>query len=280
MNMSDELDDLGIIVNSCDSYSDAWEPFFKLFSIYWPDCKCPLYLNSEFKDYSWPGLDVRVIKTGGNGTEPIPSWSDRLLQVLRTIDKPYVLYLQEDYFLNAPVRVDVIREFLRIMKAENYSTINLMEVGGNRGITPSEKYPMLCKVPQNGNYRINTQSGIWKRERLMAYLKAGESVWDFERKGTLRAQNTEDSFYCQNPQMFNKDGSYIYPYVRTGIVRAKWFAPAVVDLFNQHNIKVDFTKRGFYAPGFFGRKKQSVRSMVRRQLMESPILRTIFRDSV
>ena len=29
--------DVTILVNSCDKYEDAWEPFFKLFSIQWPN---------------------------------------------------------------------------------------------------------------------------------------------------------------------------------------------------------------------------------------------------
>ena len=36
-NMEHKLSDLGVIVMSCDGYSDAWEAFFKLFFKYWPD---------------------------------------------------------------------------------------------------------------------------------------------------------------------------------------------------------------------------------------------------
>ena len=47
-----------IVVNTCDSYSDCWEPFFKLFSVFWKDCKGEIFLNTEYKDYSFPGLDI------------------------------------------------------------------------------------------------------------------------------------------------------------------------------------------------------------------------------
>ena len=47
-----------IIVNTCDSYSDCWDPFFKLFSVFWKDCKGKIFLNTEYKDYSFPGLDI------------------------------------------------------------------------------------------------------------------------------------------------------------------------------------------------------------------------------
>lgn len=51
-----------IIVNTCDSYSDCWEPFFKLFSVFWKDCKGKIFLNTEYKDYSFPGLDITPTK--------------------------------------------------------------------------------------------------------------------------------------------------------------------------------------------------------------------------
>ncbi len=38
-----------VLINSCDAYSDLWEPFFKLFSIYWPDCPYEIVLNTEYK---------------------------------------------------------------------------------------------------------------------------------------------------------------------------------------------------------------------------------------
>jgi hypothetical protein len=36
----------------------------------------------------------------------------------------------------------------------------------------------------------------------------------------------------------------IVPYIFTGIIQGRWYEP-VVDLFKNHDILVDFTKRGF-----------------------------------
>ena len=44
--------DVTIIVNSCDKYECAWEPFFKLFKINWPECESfNIILNTEEKKY-------------------------------------------------------------------------------------------------------------------------------------------------------------------------------------------------------------------------------------
>ena len=50
--------DVTILVNSCDKYEDAWEPFFKLFSIQWPECPYKIILNTESKNFSCDYLSV------------------------------------------------------------------------------------------------------------------------------------------------------------------------------------------------------------------------------
>ena len=56
--------ELAILVNSCDKYEDAWDPFFKLLKIQWPDCPYRIYLNTEFKNYVCDCFDVEVINSG------------------------------------------------------------------------------------------------------------------------------------------------------------------------------------------------------------------------
>lgn len=47
------MNNLTIIVNSCDKYEDAWNPFFKLMEIHWPKSdKYQIILNTENKDYT------------------------------------------------------------------------------------------------------------------------------------------------------------------------------------------------------------------------------------
>lgn len=43
--------DVAVVVASCDAYADLWEPFFRLFRRYWPDCPYPVYLGSNFRTY-------------------------------------------------------------------------------------------------------------------------------------------------------------------------------------------------------------------------------------
>ena len=36
-----------LLVNTCDSYSDSWDGFFKLLRIQWANIKMPIVLNTE-----------------------------------------------------------------------------------------------------------------------------------------------------------------------------------------------------------------------------------------
>lgn len=68
-----EKTNVAVRVNSCDKYEDAWNPFFKLFSIMWPDCPYDIYLNSETKEYNCTFMNVKTICGGKN-----LAWSERL----------------------------------------------------------------------------------------------------------------------------------------------------------------------------------------------------------
>ena len=51
-----------ILVNTCDKFEDCWEPFFKLFALYWPDYKGPIYLNTEYKTFTYGNLNIISLK--------------------------------------------------------------------------------------------------------------------------------------------------------------------------------------------------------------------------
>ena len=47
-----------VLVNSCDSYSDAWYPFFTLWKKYWPDSKFPVIFGNG-ENFLWE----KIIRT-------------------------------------------------------------------------------------------------------------------------------------------------------------------------------------------------------------------------
>ena len=56
------MNDVTVLVNTSDGFADCWQPFFKLFSTFWPDCPYPIVLNTETLDYSFEGVELRTVK--------------------------------------------------------------------------------------------------------------------------------------------------------------------------------------------------------------------------
>ena len=62
-------------------------------------------------------------------------------------------------------------------------------------------------------------------------------------------------------------GRPVIAYEPTGIVRGRWYAPAVVELFDRHGIRVDFSGRGFYRVDRRERIVRGIRANLRRLAM-------------
>lgn len=260
--------DLTILVNSTDSFEDCWAPFFQLFRTYWAECPYPIVLNTETKDFTFSGLNVRSARTqatGRNGGKP--TWSTCLMECLSQIRSPYILYVQEDYFVNAHVDADTVARFTAIMADEGYAHIRLMEVEQPGFYRPSLKYNELWEIAQNAPYRISLQAGLWAVDRLRSYLRPKESAWQFERWGSIRAHRVDDVLLCPNLEQLNHHSRQIFPYVPTGIIRGKWYGPAVVELFRQHGIDIDYSVRGFYRVDRWKTLKQWARASLRRAII-------------
>jgi hypothetical protein len=267
--MNELRHDLTVLVNSTDTFSDCWAPFFRLFKRFWPSCPYRVVLNTETSEYSDGELQLTCSKVQAQdapGSQRL-SWSDCLIRCLDGVRTPFVLYLQEDYFLNGPVDQAFVVQCVDVMREHAIPHIRLMEVDDRARYQESGLHPLLWKIDQRANYRVSLQAGLWSVAALRNLLRPGESAWTFERRGSIRAISKPDVFLCQSLLHFNHRGHYPVPYRPTGIVRGKWFAPAVVELFAANDISVDYSKRGFYRESIGRRIIVPTRALVRRVAM-------------
>jgi len=253
---------LAVLVNSSRGYRDCWFPFFRLLEIHWPQCRFPLYLNVEEGMYEHPTLDVRCLThpVGPSGAR-LP-WSDQLLASLEMIPERYVLYMQEDYFLDKPVDHARLEECLALTAGAGLGCIHLTPYGSHGGRTRAE-LPYLVDVPRISHYRLSAQAAIWDKRALASYLRPGESAWETEILGTLRSWSRPVPVRSVVESAADADGS-IMSYTGTGIIRGTWH-PAIEPLFRMHGIDVDFSRRGFYDfPSRWGTRSKMLRALARR----------------
>jgi len=235
-----------VLVNTCDRFEDCWEPFFKLFSQYWPDYKGKIYLNTEYKDFSYPGLDIVPLKVCAAHNVPKTrraAWSQCLIWALDMVQEQIILYMQEDYFLKDNVKGDIVEEYADLMDKElHIENIQLTDVCDPSGAASG--FPHLCHA-KKGPYLVCTQAALWRKDCLRSLLRRYESAWNFEWWGSKRAAIKECDFYVVDKQWVRQGEFEIVPYIFTGVVGGRWFPP-VVELFDSHDIHIDYSRRGFH----------------------------------
>ena len=259
-----------ILINTCDKFEDCWEPFFKLFKFYWPDCNGCLMLNTEYKDYSYPGLNIIPIKgcEGKTFKGKYATWSQCLKWALEKIDTDLILYLQEDYFLNDKVNNSMVEHYLDYMTQHpDVPCIQLTTAGIPMGENADELEHLNYSDSSYFSY-VSCQASIWRKEVLLKLIREHETAWNFEWWGSKRAKYMGMKFLTVNHDWL-REGHDFFPYIKTGVIGGKWYRP-VVELFDKHNIQIDFNKRGFYDPQrkkTFKEKLKLKRSIYRPQSM-------------
>lgn len=219
--MLDIKNKFAILVVSCDKYSDLWNPFFKSFFRFWPDCPFNIYLltNYEFVDI----LQVKNLLIGDD-----ISWSDNLYKALNYLKEDYIFLFLDDLFLLDFVKTDeVLRLFTWIIESNaNYVRINPSP-------KPNKRYNELVGIVSKGTiYRTSTVMAIWKKNILLNLLKNGENIWDFEIYGSIRS-DSYDAFFCTWKKYF---------FIINTVIKGKWMRSAIKEL-KSLGIEIDLSKR-------------------------------------
>lgn len=223
---------LGILIPSCDNYSDAWAPFFHLFFRHWPDPDYPIYLVSNLQDFAHRG--VRTIRVG-----PDVDWSANLISALDRIPESHLLIILEDYFLTEPADLPAIDELFRHQCRSDVGYLRLYPCPGPREITGNVAGYGIGVIGRGVPYRTSLQAAIWKKSLLRNLLRAGESAWDFESGGTRRSNEMEEVFASVAGDL---EGRLPLKYLCTAIISKYWTKEAVA-LCSRHSIPIDFGKR-------------------------------------
>jgi hypothetical protein len=235
---------LGIFVNTSDGFQDCWPPFFELFRLYGGSlCSHPVYLNTERAEYVGTHTSIYSTKAWAETETTRPSWSQRLLRGLDSVQEDYVLFLLEDYFFKCAVPESLLEDALRIVQSDpSVGVIYLTPYGPK--IRKSKFYSeFFVEIFPPADYLVSTQAALWRRDYLRSLVRDWENIWMFEKFGSLRALRSPRRMLGLSQKAI-ENGEFL-DYVWTGVMKGKW-KPECVELFRDHGITVDFSRRGFY----------------------------------
>lgn len=246
-----------ILLCTCDSYEDLWQPFFTLFDKFGGELKKhPIIINTESKQYKYPNLNIKCI----NQKEPFNgmTWGKRLRNVLSSISSEYVLFLLDDFFLTRKVNDSDYKKILWCIDTmEQNQDIGGMNLIPLCGADSTKEMDGFYLINPGTPYRINAQACIWRRKVLFDSILDIESPWEWEVYGNIRndhlikakiysLKDGEREPFCYGFYEYdkkNEDGSYV---AKSGVMRGKWCLSSVKKLFMDNGIKVDYSIRGIY----------------------------------
>tara|TARA_X000000950_G_scaffold209908_1_gene252405 strand:- start:17374 stop:18150 length:777 start_codon:yes stop_codon:yes gene_type:complete len=211
---------IGLLVISCDNYSDLWDPFFKFFHLAWHDCPYKIHLLTNHLEFESDYMDLEVIKVGDD-----KSWSDNLIKGLEFMGEyDYVLLFLEDMLLNRKVENErIFSLFSDFFKLDGNFLSLLNEPKPTKSF--NDNFGILEK---KALYRSTATATLWKKNVLIKLLKPGESAWAFEKKGSVRSDVFSD-FYS----VYKDEIIWI-----NAVIKNKWTYPAIRE-FKRRNILID-----------------------------------------
>lgn len=237
------MNELTVLVCSCDKYEDLWYPFFSLLHKYWPDCKCRIILNTETKKYEYPGLNIEAFSLYENTNTP---YGKRMRDHLKRITTPFTLLMLDDFFVREPIDVETLKTVIRyMMQNPKIATFNFDCI--NEPQNKTCEYEGFVERGVIGHYKLNMQAGIWRTDVLLGLWKDSDTPWGWEIYGTTRAFNNRHRYYClsdltKSPIKYGHD-EYGKGF---GVYRGKWDKDDVCPLFSKENIVVNYDTLGFY----------------------------------
>jgi len=183
-SLAEKIEDMAVLVSSCDRYASLWYPFFQLWEKYWPNLNNDVYLMSGHLQYA--SEKVKPIQVGVE-----KSWSDSMMMALEQIPENYVLLTLDDYFLEKPVDHQMIATMVALMQQEDIGFISLFPLPVERTHLTESRLGYMAKTQP---YRTSLNVGIWRKSTLLSLLKSGENPWLFEIHGSVRSRDIVSAF--------------------------------------------------------------------------------------
>lgn len=233
--------DCTFLLSTYDGGEDLWEGFFKALSVQWPEMDMKIIINTETKQYRYPGFDIEVCNQTTKEEQP---WATRLINSLKQVNTEYVLFFLEDFWLAERVDDSFFRKTLQWMK-ENPDVANFSYYPCLPGKNiQDERFERFEKRPQKCPYKYNCQVGLWRTKELISFFKPDESPWEWECFGSLRAGRSKQVFYS-----LKKDAPLVFSYgdnLKGCIIhRGKWVKDEVLPLAEKYGLTIDYSIRGF-----------------------------------
>lgn len=164
------------MINSCDAFSDLWDPHIKLLNTNWSDRNISTYLVSDLptnKSY----MGVTVLCAGKK-----KELSERIRYALSFINTEYILLTLDDYFLTKKISSRKIDDLINIMDQKGLDYVRLFKHPNsfNKIKGTNSLYWINLDSKHDSHYQINLYAGLWRKEFLEKCVESNSNAWELE----------------------------------------------------------------------------------------------------
>lgn len=234
------LDNVACVTYTTSKYADVWPMYFGQLHEHINGIKS--YVLSDF------GSSQKFDFTGHTVIEhddADPYWK-QWVEGMDRIEEPYIIYCQEDFFLYADVRRDLLQKALDFLENSDYDYVRLIRCGYQTPLKDHVK-DNFFEVDMATQDAFSMQATLWKKGRMRnLYTHVASQKWLESEAWNVGARQCKiKGVFTWNgePQVgkFHYD-SVIWPYCCTGINKGQWnmdeYPEIMKNLVKKYNVDV------------------------------------------
>lgn len=225
---------ISILINSCDTYTDVLELNLCAFNEYWPNCDWPIYINTETIHHYSKTHNVKSINCNSN------NWGRRLMKCLSEIKTEFVLVIYDDFILEKKVNQEHLDIIIKKMSSHEFiACYYLKHTDFELSYNPTYD---LYFVNNTNYYLVNSGPGIWRKDVLLSLLDEKDDPWAWEFFAMYK-EEAKNLVFCSVPPVDNN--IYEFNHQKGGaIYRGKWVEEVVASKIKKYGLKINLDKRG------------------------------------
>lgn len=180
-------------VPCCDASLEIIKINSYLFDKLYPEAKL-VFMGFKNPDYEFYNKNHSFVSLAAEQVGGPSQWTRYIYDYLKDVDDEIVGFMLDDYLLCTEPNREMIKIAHNLLKnKEGIGRFDLTfdcQVEGDlldKKIKISD-YQVALKSP-SADYRISTQTSLWKRDYLLKFLNNNWTPWQFEIEGTNLARN-------------------------------------------------------------------------------------------
>lgn len=225
----DNINNVALVVTTCDSYCDVMKHFFPILKLFWNDYNLQSYVITETNNINYDNKSKTIL--GGREI----TWSERLRNALLQIKEDYIFFFMDDYFFGKKIDNPYITKIIDFMNEKDILYFDMR----NHNKTTKKISSKIGLISKKNDYPISLQAAIWKKKYLLSFLEGKCcNAWEIENMLIKYCDDLDCKYIancvCDLSNPLN---------IQNGVIKGKWL-PSVIRFYKKIGYEIDYSKRG------------------------------------